>query len=124
MEDFRTELSDRLLDFAVGCVKLSFKLNQVAMGKALANQLLRSATSAGANYQEGCGAESLADFVHKLQITLKELLESFWWLKVVARAEMIPSDQVRPLLNESDELRRIIAKSVLTAKTRLATSRK
>ena len=53
--------------------KLVVRLNKTAVGRHIGGQLTRSGTSAGANYEEACGAESRADFIHKLQIVLKEL---------------------------------------------------
>jgi len=73
MKNIRSELSERLLDFAVAVIKLTTKIEKIAVGRHIAGQLIRSATSAGANYEEACGAESKKDFLHKLQIVLKEL---------------------------------------------------
>jgi four helix bundle protein len=78
---------------------------------------MRSATSAGANYQEARGAESRADFVHKLQVVLKELRETQYWLFLVERASLAPSGALKPLLVEVDELVRMVVKSILTAKS-------
>ena len=85
-------------------------------GRHIAGQLIRSATSAGANYEEACGAESRQDFIHKLQIVLKELRESLFWIRVSLKAELVAMEVVRPLLKEGHELANIAAKSVLTAK--------
>jgi four helix bundle protein len=74
----KNDLSERLLDFAASCIKLTVRLNRTAAGKHIAIQLMRSATSSGANYEEACGAESRADFIHKLQLVLKELKESLY----------------------------------------------
>jgi len=82
----------------------------------IGNQLLRSGTSAGANYEEACGAESKADFVHKMQMTLKELRESLYWLKLIERAGLVPAKSIEGLLCEAVELVNIIGKSVVTAK--------
>jgi len=79
--------------------------------------LLRSATSSGANYQEACAAESRADFVHKLQIVLKELRESLYWLKLIKKSFSNTVD-LQTELNETQELANIVAKSIVTAKGR------
>ncbi len=70
------EISGRLLDFAANVLALSNRMGRTASGRYLANQLVRAACSAGANYQESRGAESRADFVHKMHTVLKELRES------------------------------------------------
>ena len=80
--DKRKDLSERLLDFAVSSIKLSVKLDRSSVGRHVANQFMRAATSAGANYEEACGAESKADFIHKVQLVLKESRESLYWLQV------------------------------------------
>jgi len=112
----RDELTGRLLDFAVRIIKLVNTLPKTAVGKHLSGQLLRSGTSPGANYEEACGAESRADFVHKLGIVLKELKESRFWLRVVDRMEILTPQRVEPLIQECEELCAIIAKSIVTAR--------
>ena len=111
-------LSERLLNFSVSVVKLVTKLDKISAGKHIANQLTRCATSAGANYEEACAAESKADFIHKLQIVLKELRESAYWLRLIGRGELIRQNGLLSILKEADELVRIVAKSVITAKSR------
>ncbi|MEO0069137.1 MAG: four helix bundle protein [candidate division WOR-3 bacterium] len=113
------DLANRLLDFAAACIKLTGRLCRTVPGRYVADQLMRSASSAGANYGEARGAESGADFVHKLQLVLKELKESAYWLKLLARVGLVPLVVLNPLLAESEELIRILAKSVVTAKGRL-----
>ena len=112
------EIAERFLDFAVGIIKLATKIDKTPVGRHIAGQLTRSATSAGANYQEAYGAESKKDFVHKLQVVLKELRESLYWLKLVKKAELSSEEDCDLLIQEADELTKIIAKSVITAKGR------
>jgi len=77
---------------------------------------MRSATSSGANYKEACGAENKADFIHKMQLVLKKLRESLYWLKLIKKSELSQDEEIRNLLHETDELIKIIAKTVITAK--------
>jgi len=79
---------------------------------------MRAATSSGANYEEACGAESRADFIHKMQLVLKELRESLYWLKLVERTDLISGKDLQALVDEANELTKIVAKSVITAKER------
>ena len=67
------DLEERLIDFAVRVIKVADALPKSPVGKHIAGQLLRSGTSPAPNYAEARGAESRADFVHKLKIALKEL---------------------------------------------------
>jgi four helix bundle protein len=110
------EISERLEDFAVSILQLVEKMGKTYAGRHIAGQLMRSSTSAGANYEEACGAESRADFVHKLQVVLKELRESLYWLRLALKSRIIPVPDLEPVLFEAKELTNIIAKSVVTAK--------
>ena len=118
MQSAKNDLSGRLLDFAAEIIELVVRLNRTAVGRHIGGQLIRSGTSAGANYEEACGAESRADFIHKLQLVLKELRESVYWLRLIERAGLIPGidPKLLALLQEVRELTNIVAKSVVTAK--------
>ncbi|MCK4689960.1 MAG: four helix bundle protein [Candidatus Marinimicrobia bacterium] len=112
------ELSERFLNFAAEIIKLFSLLSKTYVRRHIGGQLVRAATSAGANYEEARGAESRADFMHKLQIVLKELRESLYWLRLIKRTKLIQSERINPLISESKELTNIIAKSVVTAKAK------
>lgn len=116
MEEKANQLSERLLDYGVDIVKLTAKLGRTVPGKYIANQLLRAGTSVGANYEEACGAQSRADFIHKLQIVLKEIREALYWLKLVQRSEILNGQNLGDIISETKQLSNIIAKSIITAK--------
>lgn len=116
MQNEARDLSERLLDFGASVVRLTTRLSKSPVGRHIGTQLLRSATSCGANYEEACAAESRADFVHKMQVVLKELRESLYWLKLAEKAGQTFDNRLQPLLKEADELVKIFAKSILTAK--------
>lgn len=118
MERRNQDLGERLLAFAAAVMKWVGKLRRTATGRYVADQLMRSAASSGANYEEARAAESRADFTHKLQLALKEQRESLYWLRLAAKAELVPINDVRTLLAEADQLVRILAKSIVTAKGR------
>ena len=107
-----------MLSFAVAIVKLADRMPRTYAGRHVAGQMLRAGTSAGANYEEACAAQSRKDFIHKMQIVLKELKETLFWLRLIVGAGMLPEPQVRPVLQEAEELSKIIAQSVITAKSR------
>ncbi len=69
------DLEDRLLDYAVRIIRVVEALPNTLVGRRISDQLLRSGISPGAHYEEAQGAESKEDFVHKLQLALKELHE-------------------------------------------------
>jgi four helix bundle protein len=112
----RRDLDERLLTYGARVIKLVESLPRTLAGRRIGDQLLRSATSAGANYEEARGAESRSDFVHKMQVALKELRESHYWLRLLMKAEMLPVDRLADLLDEATQLRAILSKSVATTK--------
>jgi four helix bundle protein len=111
-------ISGRLLDFATAALTLSNRLGRTAAGRYLANQLVRAACSAGANYQESRGAESRADFIHKMHIVLKELREAHYWLLLVERSRLVPDEGVTSLVGEANELVSILVRALVTAKSK------
>ena len=116
MEEKANQLSERFLAYAVEIAKITTLLRKTATGRQIAGQLLRSGTSAGANYEEGCGAQSRADFIHKLQIVFKELRESLFWLKLIRKSDLLRDEGMECLIKETIELSNIIGKSLITAK--------
>jgi len=108
------ELRERMLKFGIGVIKLEGRLPPVYSSKHIGRQLVRAATSIGANYDEAQAAESKADFIHKLQIALKECRESHYWLTLLAANVPISTDCLR----ECTQLRAILSKAVVTAKSR------
>jgi four helix bundle protein len=114
------ELSERLLEFAVRVGKVVDALPNTRLGRHVAGQLVASGTSPGPNYEEGCAAESRADFVHKLSICLKELRESRYWLRLIVKAELLPKKKMGDLLDEATQLCKIIGQSIVTAKEKRA----
>ena len=112
------ELADRLLDFTVQIIALASRLPKDATGRHIAGQMIEAGTSVGAHYEEARGAESKADFVHKLGIALKECRETRYWLRVIDRAKMVSDDVPAALLSEATGLCAILGQSILTAKGR------
>ena len=110
------DLEKRLISFASAIVRLSSKLPRTPQGRHLCGQILRSGTSAAANYGEARGAESRADFIHKLKLVFKELNETTIWLEVIAQSGSLPSDAIVAIVAENRELCRIIAASIRTAR--------
>ena len=82
----------------------------------MAGQLVRSGTSPAPNYNEGRAAESRDDFCHKLGIALKEMRESHVWLLLIVKAGLLPRHRLNELVDECDQLARILASSILTAR--------
>jgi four helix bundle protein len=121
MGSFSDDLSDRFMVFVVNIIKLEKHLCKTYSGRHIYGQLFRAGTSSGANYEEARAGESRADFIHKMQIVLKELRESHFWIKLIIAAKLITSEDevLKFLFNESKELASITAKSVVTAKSKI-----
>jgi four helix bundle protein len=112
----KRDLGERLLEYAARAIKLVKSLPNTLVGRRLGDQLLGSATSAGANYEEARGAESKDDFAHKLQVALKEMRESNYWLRLLVMCSEVSAERMADLIEESNQLRAILSKSVATAK--------
>ena len=121
MGSFSDDLSDRFMNLVINIIKLERGLIKTYSGRHIFGQLFRAGTSAGANYEEARAGESRADFIHKMQIVLKELRESYFWIKLIFESNLISKEDevLKFLCSESKELTNIIAKSVITAKSKV-----
>ena len=116
MEELDQQVTDRLLDYGVSIIKLTGQLQRSSAGGHIGSQLLRSGTSAGAGYEEARGAQSPADFILKIQMVLKELRESQYWLKLIERANLLQNEPLDESIEEARQLCDLIGKSLVTAK--------
>jgi four helix bundle protein len=107
------DLAERTFRFACAMVRLCRKLAQEpGVSRQIAWQLAAAGTSIAANYEEAKAAYSRRDFTAKSSIVLKEARESRLWLRVIAAEHLASSEDVEPLLRESDELVAIFTTSV------------
>jgi four helix bundle protein len=111
-------LEERLIDFAVRIIKLSASLPKTPAGRHIAGQILRAGTSPAPNYGEARGAESYADFVHKLRIVLKELNETSIWLRIIRRARLLKEELLTDIIEENNSLSKIFTASLKTTRRR------
>lgn len=110
------DLEERLLEFAATIIDITEKLPNTRAGNHIAGQLLRAGTSPYGNHGEAQAAESAEDFIHKMKICLKELRESWRWLRLARRKDWMPRDaRLNLAIAESEELTRIFKASVQTA---------
>ena len=110
------QLEERLIEFAAEIVTFSAGLVGTPAGKHIAMQILRSGTAPAPNYAEARGAESRADFIHKLRIVQKELNETSVWLRILLKTVAEKRENIVAVLAENQELCRIVGASVRTAK--------
>lgn len=110
-------LKKRTFEFALSTLKTIDKLNKSVANEVMGRQVVRSATSAGANYRAACKAKSTPDFINKLKIVEEESDESVYWLELIKAFSNINDKNFDVLLSESKELEKVFAASAITAKT-------
>ena len=112
-ENFLVDLSKQ---FAVDIVNLCTDIKENRKNNVLLNQVLRSGTSIGANIHEANYAASKADFINKLQIALKECIETEYWIDLLAGSFCISESVAAELMQECGIIHRMLVKSITTAK--------
>ena len=116
MNSEKKDITDRSFEFAVRIVRLCrFLESQDRVSRTLANQLLRSGTSVGANIEEAQAGQSKADFTAKMSIARKEARETLYWLRLLKATEIVESDKLNDITKEADELVRILTSIVKTS---------
>ena len=98
------DLEERTAVFGELVIEFAKTIPQSIITRPLINQIVRSATSIGANYMEADAASTKKDFRHKISICKKEAKETMHWLRMLARAQADKSDDCRRLWKESHEL--------------------
>lgn len=108
------------LDFGVRIMRFYRFLMDERKEFIVSKQICRSGTSIGANISEALSAESDLDFIHKLSISQKEINETKYWLMLLLRSEIITKPMYDSLLNDCEQLRKMIASIILTKKNNMA----
>jgi four helix bundle protein len=114
-----TDIVERSIAYSLDIVKLYRELERTSVGRILGKQLLRSGTSIGANVHEAQGAQSKADFIAKISISHKEARETSYWLRLIHEIELVPTQKITHLVNETEQLIKILSSILLTSKERL-----
>lgn len=110
------DINERTFEFALAILELTEKIPSSRIGNRIADQLIRSGTSIGANLEEATAASSKADFVNKVIIALKEARETSFWLRIVQRKNLAPRSSSDLLLQEAEEIKKILGS--IASKTR------
>ncbi len=114
------ELEDRLIEFAAMIIELTNSLRRNRAGLTLNDQMTRSSISAALNYGEAAGAESLKDFIHKLQVVLKELRETLMALRITEKSKLSANQELlTKCLIECNELISIFTRSIISNKKKI-----
>jgi four helix bundle protein len=115
---YADKLEDRLIDFAVRIIKLSASLPKTPAGRHIAGQILRCGTSSAPNCGEARGAESRADFTHKIRVVFKELNETLVWLRIIERSRLLPAELLIDIIQENGDLCKIFGATLRTTRVR------
>ena len=117
----KSDIPDRTFQFAQHIVKLCMAMDtKPGVSRTLANQLLRSGTSIGANVEEGQASQSEADFVSKYSIACKEARETHYWLRLLAACDVVPALHLTELETECNELIAILTAIVKKVRAKLS----
>ena len=108
-------IKDKSYIFALDIIRYC-RILQEQKEYVLSKQLLRSGTSIGANVEEGCQAQSRADFIHKMSLSLKEASESHYWLRLLKDAAISKELIISPLLDQAQELKSILISIIKSSK--------
>lgn len=111
-----TDYNKKFLDFAIRIVNLKKYLNEQKHEYTIADQIMRSGTSVGANHREAINAESKDDFVHKLSISQKECNETIYWLELLQATGYISNEMFESLYEDAKEILRLLSASILKIK--------
>jgi four helix bundle protein len=118
IEPNRQDLRRRLTDYALRIIRLYETLPKRGAVHVITHQLLRSGTSPGAQYREGCRAKSNADFISKIEGVLQELDESDYWLELLILGGFVEASKLKSLRNETQELIAIFVTVVVNTKAK------
>ena len=116
--DKKYDLEERTAKFGGSVINLCGKIKPSNINNPIVNQLVRSATSVGANYMEANGASSKKDFINKIFICKKECQESKHWLRMLSVAVLEQADALRNLWKETQELTLIFQKIASSSRSK------
>ena len=116
---YKDDLKERFRQFSIRIVRLVNAMPSSNASNAIAKQVVRSGTSPYANYRAACVGKSDKDFTNKLKMVEEELDETSMWLDIIMATEILPSQKVEPLYNETLELLKIIVSSIKTMKSKI-----
>ncbi|MEX2217687.1 MAG: four helix bundle protein [Phycisphaerales bacterium] len=114
------EMKARTKAFALRVIRLTEAMPAKRSADVIASQLLRSGTAVGANYRAARRARSTAEFISRLSVVEEEADESSYWMELLVESELVPLARLKALIDECDEITRIIVATIRSAKRRRA----
>lgn len=119
----KEEFKRRTQEYALQAIAMVETLPRTRAADVIGRQLLRPATSVGANYRAACRAKSAADFIAKMGVVEEEADECLYWLELLSRSGLRTDAQLAPLLSEGNELLAMTVSSITTTRQRAANRR-
>ncbi|WP_431244137.1 four helix bundle protein [Flavobacterium sp. P21] len=113
------EMKLRTKAFSLSIIGLAEKLSNTYIVKVIANQIVRSGTSVGANYRAVCRARSDKEFISKMNIVLEEADETLFWLEIIKEKDWSDKSDLEMILKEANELTAIFVSSLKTVNKRI-----
>ena len=113
------ELKLRTKKFSIEIINMIEKLPNLNTVRIIANQIVRSGSSVGANYRAVCRARSDREFVSKMNIVLEEADETLFWLEIISEKNWIAEDEIKKIWKEGNELTAIFVSSLKTVNNRI-----
>ena len=112
----RAEFRKRTFEFGIRCIRLEESLPNSPVAQTITRQLIRAATSVGANYRAAIRSRSRADFVSKTGIVEEECDEAVYWIEVILELGFVAEKRTKELLQEANEILAITVSSIKTAR--------
>lgn len=110
------QLKDRTKMFGIRIIKMAKEISGGKIEDIIIKQIVRSATSIGANYRSAFRAKSTADFIYKITLAEEEADETCYWLEIIIEIAIFPKERLEPLLKEAKEITAILTAAGKTAK--------
>jgi four helix bundle protein len=105
---------DRTKKLALAVIAMTEALPKTRVAEIIARQIIRSATSVGANYRAACRAKSIPDMLNKLKIVEEESDETIYWLELLQESKSASETTIAPLVKEADEITAMTVASIKT----------
>lgn len=110
------DIQKRTFEFSITIITLTNLLPKTLAGITISKQIIRSGTSIGANIEEAQDGLTKKDFIHSMNISLKEARETLYWLKIIGELKLIPSEIIDKVITENTEIVKILTAIVKKAR--------
>ncbi|MDP6570677.1 MAG: four helix bundle protein [Candidatus Marinimicrobia bacterium] len=113
---FKHDIVERTVEDSIAVIQVYHKIKRSDDGRIIGRQLLKSATSIGANMHEAQGAQSKADFITKISIAHKEAYETSYWFKILQKSQLIKEEYLDEVIDETTQVLKILSSILISSK--------